>query len=140
MFPSGKVVKSSELNEAVEKVIKKLESEKFTGYVAFTLKSEKGVYDSTIALVNGSIKGAFTENFKTKETCYGEEAIEKITSGTFGLYDVVSLSEEQVNLAIAVRPEMQVKKKTQQEPQEQRSENDEEILKKYGLSSMIENG
>ena len=136
MYPSGTVVKKGELKfETASEVIEHVGE--LTGYIAFTVKDKTGVQDASVALAKGKVKGAFFEHFKTKEKITGEQALEKIKSlqSHQGVYDVVSLSEEQVNLSIAVRPESEVKL----EKEEKQVETSEEILKKYGLSSLVHN-
>ena len=76
----------------------------------------------------------------------GETALKAIYNYeeyTAGFYDVVELNEEQVKLAVAVRPESEVKSQsppastsTITATDTQVNQSNEEILKKYGLSSL----
>lgn len=144
MYPSGKIIKNGELNQQnIGEVADELQKSNFTGYLAATVKQKTGIEDVSVAFVNGKVKGAFFENFKTKERLSGEKALEKMakTEGT-GFYDAVSLSPEQVDLAIAVRPESEVKTKqtVQNETNKgEKLETNEEILKRYGLTQLVNN-
>ncbi|MDP3742214.1 MAG: DUF2226 domain-containing protein [Candidatus Micrarchaeota archaeon] len=138
MFQSGKLIKTGELStETVDDVVKSLKERRFTGYVAFTVKASNGMEDSSVAFINGEIKGAFFECFKTKEKLAGETALSKINRyvNQQGVYDVVSLSGEQITMAIGVRPESQVAQAAQNE-ELTKLDSQEEILKKYGLASL----
>ncbi len=142
MFQSGKLIKTSELStESVDDVVNGLKERNFTGYAAFTVKTNQGIEDSSVAFINGEVKGAFFECFKTKEKLAGENAFSKITQcvNPQGVYDVVSLSGEQITMAIAVRPESQVTE-TIQNKQLENPASEDEILKKYGLASLAQRG
>ena len=141
MFPSGKHMKSGEVREKTPKeLIQNMNN--FTGYISFTVKDANGIHDFSAALITGDVAGAFHESFKTKETAMGEEALKKIYTyeKCTGFYDVVELNAEQVKLAVAVRPESEVKTQPSTQVDEQKpvaaAESNEEILKKYGLSSL----
>ncbi len=140
MFQSGKLVKTSELStENVDDVVNNLKERSFTGYAAFTVKTQQGIEDSSVAFINGQVKGAFFECFKTKEKLAGEAALTRINRyiTAQGAYDVVSLSAEQITMAIAVRPESKVTETTQEEKiEDQKPASEEEILKKYGLAAL----
>ncbi|MFH0713269.1 MAG: DUF2226 domain-containing protein [Candidatus Micrarchaeota archaeon] len=157
MFPSGQLVKSEELKQKPLEVVNSLKEKTFTGYVSFTVKNENGIHDFTVALIKGETVGAFHESFKTKQLTHGDEALVKTTGyeNAAGFYDVVQLSEEQVQLALAVRPESEVKQREkhsdakENKPREGNKESNngkeetvvassEEILNKYGLSSLAE--
>jgi len=141
MFQSGKLVKTGDLtNETVDDIVKSLKERRFTGYVAFTVKTTNGIEDSSVAFINGEVKGAFFECFKTKEKLAGENALAQINRylNQLGAYDVVSLSEEQVKMAIGVRPESQVIQATTQSEELPKLDSQEEILKKYGLASLVQ--
>ncbi len=142
MFPSGKLVKSGEIrkNTSIGEITVELKKSKFTGYAGFTVKDETGLHDFNIAFVNGEVAGAFHEDFKKKENYFGEKALENIQNHEkthVGVYDVVSLSKEQVELAVAVRPESEVKKVQIEDERDEATSTNEAILKKYGLSSLM---
>lgn len=136
MFPTGKAIKSGELSEGTTpaEIVKQMQSAKLTGYIAFTFKTKNGFEDYVAAFINGQMQSAFCENFKTKTKLSGEQAfkaIENCSNEAIGFFDIVSLSEEQVKLAIAVRPEIKVAPAADQTK--------EEILKRYGLATLVEN-
>ncbi len=139
MFPSGKILKTFE-NAEPREVIASLEKNKFTGYAAFTAKN-KDVHDYCLAFLNGEATGAFHENLKTKQLKTGEEAMKEISPllSLKSMCDVVSLSQEQVELALAVRPEARVKYMQEEKPLvENADESSRDILKKYGLTTLVD--
>ncbi len=138
MFPSGKVIKTGEIENPAE-VINNLRKERFTGYACFTVK-EQEIEDYSLAFIKGKMKAAFYENFKTREQSCGEKAFEKISQSISkkGFCDVVELNKEQVELAVTVRPESQINTRVIENEEEtpEIDESGQAILKKYGLSSL----
>ena len=149
MFPNGELIKSDEIRETPPSdLVKQLQQDNFTGYASFSVKDQNGIHDFTIALINGNIAGAFSNSFKTKKNQLGDNVVQELSNHTnsTGFYDVVQLNEAQVKLAVEVRPETQIEitRKEKQKAKQDSSllamqkESKEEILKKYGLSSLAD--
>ncbi len=149
MFPNGELVKSGEIRETPPSdLVKELQQNDFTGYASFTVKDQNGIHNFTIALIDGNIAGAFSNSFKTKENQLGDNVVQELSNhaNSPGFYDVVQLDEAQVKLAVEVRPETQIeitKEEKQKAKQDAllpivQEESKEEILKKYGLSSLAD--
>ncbi len=140
MFPNGKVVKSGEIREPPHETIDQLKQNHFTGYASFTVKDANGLHDFSVAFINGGVVGAFQESFKTKQVKLSEDVLKEITKyeNAVGFFDLVSLNAEQVKLAVTVRPESEIKETQKSSNVEENIESNEEILRKYGLSSLVD--
>ena len=143
------------LNVDFIKTLLDFEKRGFTGYIALCIAGLNGLEEGTILYDGGKIVGSFYEYFKLDKTFEGKDAFQRLLNASAaknGVFDVITLTPEQVKLVLAVNEKTvfvpdqkqfeQVKVKEFSPAFEQeaietvRRENKGELLKKYKLGDL----
>ncbi len=154
-FPTGKIIKAAAdlaTHDAVE-MANKLLADGFNGYIAVTARSKNGFEEGYAAFNEGNITAASYYNYKNNSSFRGKEALARVENALAGngVFDIVELMPEQVNAAVELsgtekfntnalqKVEFMENFETearQIETQPQQKDEKQELLKKYGLTSL----
>lgn len=110
-LPSGKMLyKNLDLNTVdFIKIMLELQNKRVTGYAAVCIKGVGGFEEGTVLYDAGKIVGCVYEYYKHDRQFEAGEAFQRILNASAaknGVIDVVELSAEQVQLALAVNQKM----------------------------------
>ena len=104
---SGKILQeNTDVNEVdFIKTSASLCKQNFTGYAAICIKGASGLEEGTFLFDQGKIAGCFYEYYALKKEFYGKDAFQRILNASAsknGLFDIISITPDQVRLALAV--------------------------------------
>ena len=114
-IPAGNIVEgniSFEDSAPNEKVVQLL-GQAFEGYVVATTEGAAGIEEALFLLKDSEIVGVVFESIKFGKVVYGISALKlslNLLRAKKGVFDVVGLSKQQIDLAVAFNDKIELKK------------------------------